>query len=73
VQGGRSLRNILGEGSLALAPAIIGRGGRLRLGLLPLPARCTAKKRGPLQDVPVMARAIADRLGSIETAKSSLL
>ena len=34
----------------------------LRLRLLPPPAACRAKKRGPLQAVPVMARAIAERL-----------
>jgi hypothetical protein len=40
-------------------------GGRYALGLAALAGRCNAKKRGPLQGVPVIARAIADRLGYV--------
>jgi hypothetical protein len=60
VQGWRRPRIIAGVGSPALTPTIIGSGGRFALGLLPSLALCRAKKLGPLQDVPVMARAIAD-------------
>ena len=52
----------MGEVTLALPPAFIGSTADLRLALLPSPGRRRAKKRGPLQDVPVMARAIADKL-----------